>query len=177
MLIDQIVTKERPLPTELLDLDPISYIYFTTLFNNREINSDDVSKSTRGIIETSKLREHGILVKGREKRGRTFEVKQPVDRLDQLILKFKNGTADKQPTLFTEETASLLPHGFLLVDCVHLLLGTVEVGENVLPWLERFQGLRPQLRAALEYLRDRNKSFETSAKKILGLMDERTLFT
>jgi hypothetical protein len=63
------------------------------------------------------------------------------------------------------------------VDYVHLLLGLAENGESVLPWLERFRGLRPQIRAALEFLAQRNKNFADSSRKILGLIDERTLFT
>jgi hypothetical protein len=70
-----------------------------------------------------------------------------------------------------------MPSGVLFIDCVHFLLGMVEVGENILPWLEKFRGLRPQIRAACEYLALRNKAFEPSARKVLGLIDERTLFT
>lgn len=177
MLVDQIVTKERPLPTELEEIDRPSYIYFTTLCGQREIKSDDVSKSTRGIIEPSELREYGLIIKGREKRGRSFEVKLPVERLDDLKLKFKDGTVGSQTSLFGENRESQLPGDILFVDCVHLLLGLAEVGENILPWLEKFRGLRPQIRAACEYLASRNKAFEAAAKKVLGLLDERTLFT
>jgi len=177
MLVDQIVTKERPLPTELEDIDRASYIYFTTLCGQREIKSDDVSKSTRGIIEPSELREYGLIIKGREKRGRSFEVKLPVERLDDLKLKFQDGALSSQTSLFGENGDSRLPSNILFVDCVHLLLGLAEVGENILPWLEKFRGLRPQIRAACEYLASRNKVFESSARKVLGLLDERTLFT
>ncbi len=177
MLVDQIVTKERPLPTELENIDRPSYIYFTTLCVKREIKSDDVSKSTRGIIEPSELREYGLIIKGREKRGRSFEVKLPVERLDDLKLKFRDGALGSQTSLFGENGESQLPTDILFVDCVHLLLGLAEVGENILPWLEKFRGLRPQIRAACEYLASRNKVFESPARKVLGLLDERTLFT
>ncbi|MEW5799665.1 MAG: DNA methyltransferase [Bacteroidota bacterium] len=176
MLVDQIVTKERPLPTELETIDDPSYIYFTTLCGQREIKSDDLSKSIRGIIEPSELREYGLIIKGREKRGRSFEVKLPVERLNDLKLKFKDGAVSSQASLFGENGDSRLPSGILFVDCVHLLLGLAEVGENILPWLEKFRGLRPQIRAACEYLA-RNKAFEAPARKVLGLLDERTLFT
>lgn len=177
MLVDQIITKEDPLPGELSDVDIPSYIYFTALYRLKEIKSDDVSKSTRGIIETSELRERGLIIKGREKRGRTFEVKQPSERLEELKRKFILEWPSEQLTLFADEGQPILPKDFLFVDCVHLLLGLAEAGENVLPWLEKFRGLRPQLRAALEYLGQRNPLFEQPSKTVLGLMDERTLFT
>ncbi len=123
VLVDQIITKDNPTPTELQDIDPESYIYFTALCNNKEISSDDVSKSTRGIIEPSVLKEKGLLVKGREKRGRTFEVKQPLERLNDLKQKFHFTTATEQPTLFPLEERTTLPNDILFVDCVHLLLG------------------------------------------------------
>lgn len=175
MLVDQIVAKEDPLPSELSDIDIPSYIYFTSLYRLKEIKSDDVSKSTRGLIETSELRERGLIIKGREKRGRTFEVKQPSERVEELKRKFHLEWPTEQLTLFLDEGQPILPKDFLFVDCVHLLLGLAEAGENVLPWLEKFRGMRPQLRAALEYLAQRNPSFEQPAKTVLGLMDERTL--
>ena len=177
VLVDQLISKDHPLPTELQDVDTESYIYFTALCTNREISRDDVSKSTRGIIQPSILREKGLLVNGREARGRTFEVKQPLERLNELKQKFHFETLTEQPTLFPLEDRITLPEGILFVDCVHLLLGMVEAGENVLPWMDKLRGFRPQIRAAMEYLSKRNKNFEPAATKIIALMDERTLFT
>ena len=84
MMVDLLLTKDNPLPTELEDIDVPSYIYLTALCSNKEISVDSVSKIVRGIIEPSELREYGIIVKGRENRGRTFEVKQPLERLNEL---------------------------------------------------------------------------------------------
>lgn len=182
MLVDQLVAREQPLPSELEDLlnsdppDRVSYVYFRALCGNREIKSDDVNKYTRGIIEVSELKDAGLLVKGREQRGRTFEVKQPVERLNELKEKFHGNNGMAQTGLFDGEGRTY-PADIPFVDYVHLLLGLAETGENVLPWLERFRGLRPQIRAALEYLTQRNKNFAEPARKILGLIDERTLFT
>ncbi|MDZ7363395.1 MAG: DNA methyltransferase [candidate division KSB1 bacterium] len=175
MLVDQIVTKDHPLPPELSDIDVPSYIYFTTLCSQKEIKSDEVSKSTRGIIETGELRARGLIIKGREKRGRTYEVKQPAERLEELKHKFQREWPKEQLSLFGEQDYVTLPKDFLFVDCVHLLLGLAAAGENLLPWLERFRGLRPQLRAGCEYLASRNKAFEKPAKTVLGLLDERVL--
>jgi len=177
MLVDQILIRERPLPPELETIDIPSYIYFTALCRQREIKSDEISKSMRGIISVDVLKKAGLIIKGREKRGRTFEVKQPLERLNELKEKFNRQAITAQIDLFSESEDAELPGDLLLVDCVHLLLGLAEAGENVLPWLERLRGLRPRLRAALVFLREQNKNFVASIDKILGLVDERTLFS
>jgi len=164
VLVDQIVTKEQPLPAELADIDTPSYIYFTTLCDHREIKSDDVNKSTRGLIEPAGLHKYGLIRKGREKRGRTIEVKSPIERLEEL-----RGVFKEKPAGTREDV--------LFIDYVHLLLGTAQAGENLLPWVEKFRGLRPQIQAAVEYLVMRNKNlFASPAKKVLGLIDERFSF-
>jgi adenine-specific DNA methylase len=176
MLVDQLVAKEQPLPTELEDIDIPSYIYFRALSGIREIKGDEVNKYTRGLIEVAELKNAGLIIRGREKRGRSFEVKQPSERLNELKERFKIEEDGPQPELFEggeRKYAADIP----FVDYVHLLLGLAENGESVLPWLERFRGLRPQIRAALEFLAQRNKNFADSSRKILGLIDERTLFT
>ncbi|MBK6914970.1 MAG: hypothetical protein IPH11_15415 [Ignavibacteriales bacterium] len=175
MMVDQLLTKDNPLPQELEDIDVPSYIYLTALCSNKEITVDSVSKIVRGIIEPSELRECGIIVKGRENRGRTFEVKQPTERLNELKEKFRNGSSSQQ-TLFND-TEIHLPENILLVDVLHFLLGLAESGDNLLPWLEKFGGLKPKIRAALEHMMRENKNFVSPAKKVLGLLDERTLFT
>jgi len=175
MMVDQLLTKDNPLPPELEDIDVPSYIYLTALCSNKEITVDSVSKIVRGIIEPSELREYGIIVKGRESRGRTFEVKQPLERLNKLKEKFRNENGSQQ-TLF-DDTEIRLPENILLVDVLHFLIGLAESGDNLLPWLEKFGGLKPQIRAALEYMMRENKNFVSPAKKVLGLLDERTLFT
>jgi len=177
MLVDQILSRERPLPPELETIDIPSYIYFTALCRQREIKSDDISKSMRGMISVEELKKAGLIIKGREKRGRTFEVKQPLERLNELKEKFSRQALTAQMDLFAESEEAELPGDLLLVDCVHLLLGLAEAGENVLPWLERLRGLRPRLRAGLLFLREQNKNFAAPIDKILGLVDERTLFS
>jgi len=177
MLVDQILSQERSLPPELESIDVPSYIYFTALCRQREIKSDEISKSTRGIISVDELKRAGLIIKGREKRGRSFEVKQPLERLNDLQEKFSRQALTAQMDLFAESEDAELPGDLLLVDCVHLLLGLAEAGENAVPWLERLRGIKPRLRAALVFLREQNKNFAASIDKILGLIDERTLFS
>ena len=143
----------------------------------KEITADELSKGTRGIIETSVLKDCGLVIKGRQNRGRSFEVKLPVERVNELKSKFHDNISLQSELFNSEPSAALLP-GTNFVDYVHYLIALAELGENVRPWLEKFSGMRPQIRAALDYLLNHPKvSFKESVRKVLGLMDERTLFT
>ncbi|MBN1551275.1 hypothetical protein JW979_07395, partial [bacterium] len=177
LLVDQLVSKERPLPTELEDLDRISYVYFSSLCGYKEISADEMSKNSRGIIEPAELKAHGLIIKGRANRGRSFEIKQPAERMNDLKILFKE-KVQSQIQLFEDPQTDMLPQGVIFIDVMHMLIGTAELGENVRPWLEKFSGLRPQIRAALEYLMNHPRvPFKDSAKKVMNLLDERTLFT
>lgn len=81
MFVDQLVTKEKPLPGELADIDPESYVYLISLCEKKEIKSDEVHKATRGIMEIDDLIKAGLLIKGRTKGGRTYEVKTPMEKI------------------------------------------------------------------------------------------------
>ena len=94
-----------------------------------------------------------------------------------LKKKFGAGSASLQTTLFDEDLTQVVTPGVVFIDYVHFLIGLAENGESVMEWLEKFRGKRPQIRAALDYLARRNRNFSEPVRKILGLMDERTLFT
>jgi hypothetical protein len=175
MMVDQLVTKESPLPSELENIDVPSYIYLTSLFHTKEIKVDEVSKGVRGIIDPSELREYGLIIKRRETGTRTYYVKQPSERLNDLKAKIYTSGSFNETDLFGGE-GIVLPNNILVVDVIHLLLGTAEIGDNLLPWLEKFSGLRPQIRAAMEYF-IKNDRFTSAAKRVLSLLDERSLFT
>ena len=176
MMVDQLTSEETTLPPELEDIDVQSYVYLACLCDRKEIKSDEVHKATRGITEPSTLIESGLMIKGRAGRGRTYEVKTPLERLDLLKKKFGADTKNPQGLLFDEELNPVGISGIVFIDYVHLLIGLAETGESVMEWLERFRGRRPQIRAALDYLARRNRNFSEPVRKILGLMDERTLF-
>lgn len=176
MMVDQLTTEESALPQELEDIDTPSYVYLTCLCDRKEIKSDEVHKATRGITEPSALMERDLMIKGRAKRGRTYEVKSPTERLDVLKKKFGVQQTDAQGTLFDEELTAVNMPGVIFIDYVHFLIGLAETGESVLEWLDTFRGRRPQIRAALEYLAKRNRTFLEPVRKIMGLMDEKTLF-
>jgi len=43
--------------------------------------------------------------------------------------------------------------------------------ENLVPWLNDFRPVMPQVRVALEYLKGRNPTFQLPANKILSLVE------
>jgi len=171
MLVDQLVSLERPLPGELEEIDRPSYVYLTALSEKNEIKSDEVHKATRGIIEVDELLEAGLMKKGRAGRGRTFEVKTPSERFSTLLEKFKDESPVTQNRLFDDQPAPPGNGSSLFIDRLHFLIGLAEGRENLRPWIERWGGEIPQIRAACEYLLDRRKEFAPALKKILTMID------
>ena len=49
-------------------------------------------------------------------------------------------------------------------------------GENLRPWIEHFQGLAPQIRAACEYLKQRQPHYAAAYDKILAFVQVTPLF-
>jgi putative DNA methylase len=122
MLVDQLTSVEQELPGELEDVDPLSYVYLTSLCGRGEVKSDEVHKATRGILEPDELLEAGLIIRGRAKRGRTYEVKQPIERLPILRKRFGAGETRPQAELFSEDLSESIRPGVLFIDYVHFLL-------------------------------------------------------
>ena len=176
-MVDDLIAKDHPLPSELEDVDAESRIYLMRLCEfPREIKSDDVSKLTRGVLEPDDLLKSGLIIKGRAKRGRTYEVKQPSERYRDLAEKFGEGEAVVQKTLFGEELQPRAQSKLLFIDRVHLLMGLADAGENLRPWLERFRGLTPQIRAACQHLKTKQEKFTPACDKILRFLEVDPLF-
>jgi putative DNA methylase len=173
-LVDQLISKEQPLPSELEDIDAESRIYLLALCDRREIKSDDLHKATRGILELEDLLEAGLIIKGRAGRGRAFEVKQPAERFQQLTEIFRERPTP-QGELFGDAEHRVLPRA-RFVDYVHLLMALAEGGDPLAPWLERFRGETPRLRAACDYLSSRNKTFAPALRKVRDLIEVGPLF-
>jgi hypothetical protein len=173
-LVDQLVTMDRPLPSELEDVDAESRVYFLALCDRKEVKTDEVHKVTRGILEPEDLIEAGLIIKGRAGRGRTYEVKQPAERAAQIEAKFR---VQVSPQLnLIEDPRPKTKGRVYFIDYLHLLMAKGEAGENLIPWLERFRGETPRLRAACEHLATRNRGFATTLGKIRDMLEVGPLF-
>ena len=86
-IVDQLVTREHPLPPELENVEGITYAWLKLLAQHRrEVAVDKISKSTRALqVSVEDLKKAGLIVRGRTGRGRTYEVKQPRERLGALL--------------------------------------------------------------------------------------------
>jgi adenine-specific DNA methylase len=171
MMVEQIVTTQRPLPSELENIDPISYVYLTCLCDRKEIKSDEVHKTTRGLMEPDALIKAGVMRKGRAKRGRTYEVKTPDERYSDLQKLFAAKTKSiSQLSLFPEMEEAKFDR-VALVDALHFLMGLADAQENLIPWLKECQPIIPQIRVAMEYLREKNPTFQVPVERILSLIE------
>lgn len=171
MMVEQLVTTQQPLPSELEHIDPISYVYLTCLCDRMEIQSDEVHKSTRGILEIEALMKAGIIRKGRAKRGRTYEVKHPDERYKELSELFRKKSRLFDQTVLFPEMEEEKFDNVALVDVIHYLMGLADASENLVPWLNEFRPVMPQMRVALEYLKGRNPTFQEPINRILGLVE------
>jgi len=130
-----------------------------------------VHKATRGILEIDELMKAGVMRKGRAKRGRTYEVKQPDERYKDLQVLFKKDTKNfHQVKLFPEMEEERFDN-VALVDIIHYLMGLANASENLMLWLNEFKQVVPQVRVALEYLKIRNPTFQIPTQKILSLIE------
>lgn len=173
-LVDQLVTRDQPLPSELEDIDAESRIYLLALCDKKEIKSDDLHKATRGVLEPEDLMAAGLIIKGRAGRGRTYEVKQPAERFQGLAVKFRVEASPQAD--FFEEGRVKSKGRVCFIDYIHFLMALAEGGEPLMPRLERFRGEIPRLRSACDYLAARNKAFAPTLKKIHDLLDVGPLF-
>ena len=180
-IVDQLVTRERPLPPELEeDIDPISYVWLRVLLDRKmEINVNDLNKALRAMqVSAEDLKKAGLIVKGRTGRGRYFKVKQPDERLNLLKERLEPSLAPQreQMALFDDMERPIVQN-VALVDLLHLMIGLVRSGESVGPWLERFWGFRPKLRVAFRHVRDHRKDWSETIDRVLHLLEGRPLFS
>lgn len=178
-MVDQLVTKQRPLPPELEDVDPISYAWLRVLLKiRREVKYDEVNKALRAMrVSSDDLKKAGLIVRGRTGRGRTYEVKQPHERLNSLLENLKTPATPAwiQGSLFDDKGDPVIRE-IRLVDLIHLCIGLAASNESIAPWLERFSGERPKVRAALNFIKDVRPDWEGPISRILPLVDDLALF-
>ena len=75
-----------------------------------------------------------------------------------------------------DEMSRPIVHNVSLVDLIHLFIGLSWAGESVAPWLERFSHMRPKLRAALRFARERRKDWKEHIDRVLNIMEGVPLF-
>src|SRR5450759_1066362 len=102
-IVDQLVTRERPLPAELESIDSLSYVWLRSLMPRRsEVPVDTLSKDLRALqVSIDDVKNAGLVIRGRTGRGRTYEVKQPEERLEAAMEALAKVSARQaQPNLF-----------------------------------------------------------------------------
>lgn len=158
-MVEQMISKESPLPAELENADVISRIWLRALCNARELSIDSIRKLTQGILELGDLTRYvpPLVRKGRVKGGRTYEVLTPLERASALSEVLRGATSRSEQLTFLDSTDNTpIVIGPKLVDVLHLLIANAEQGERLDHLVERFRGQREQIRAALEYLKQRD---------------------
>jgi|GEM_PF-468350 len=191
LMVEQIVSSKTPLPSELENVDALTQVWLLAeLYKKREVSVDSISKDTRGVFEVSDLTGHKppLLRKGRVKGGRTYEVLTPTERIGGLMDKWMNGLMGESAVERLEQTELDLPHastnpriqqsgvGPPLVDVLHVLVAQAELGERLDQLVERFRSQREAIRAALQYLKQRDPDrWQKSCDKLLPFYDDTML--
>lgn len=172
-IVDQLVTRERPLPPELEDIDALSYAWLRLLaLRHTEIGVDKLSKGLRAMqVTIEDFKAAGLLTRGRAGRGRSYEVKQPRTRLELALERLEKAAPNlAQGALFAGNGAS--DWGNLnLVDLLHVLMGLAEAGESVVPIAERFESRRAQIVAGLRFVRNVRPDWHAAIDRVLAVME------
>ena len=177
-IVDQLVTRERPLPPELEDIDALSYAWLRLLMPVRgEVSVDKVSKGLRAMqVNTEELKRAGLIIRGRTGRGRTYEVKQPRDRLEDARKRLQKAYEQTVQSVLFQDDPALAPTTAPLVDLLHALIALADAGEPVLPLLERFPSSHAVLRAGCRFLRDERADWATAIDRVLAVIEGTPLF-
>jgi len=175
-IVDQLVTRERPLPAELEGIDSLSYVWLRCLMARRaEVSVDSLSKDLRALqVSIDDIKDAGLVIRGRTGRGRTYEVKQPEERLETALEALaKVSGRQVQTKLFGE---SGLPDGLVMTDLWQALIALANAGESVLDLLERFKPQWPEIAAGLRYCRLARSDWEQPIDRVLKVMEGVPLF-
>ena len=178
-IIDQLVTRERPLPSELEDIDALSYGWLRLLMPVRgEVGVDKVNKGLRAMqVNTEDLKKAGLIIRGRTGRGRTYEVKQPLDRLEDIGKRLRKAYERPAQGVLFQDNPRLVTAAVPLVDLLHVLIALAEAGEPIWPWIERFPDRQGQLRAAFRFLRDERADWAGAIDRVLAVIEGAPLFS
>jgi hypothetical protein len=145
--------------------------------HRREVNVDKISKGVRALqASTEDLKKAGLIVRGRTGRGRTYEVKQPRERLEALREKLHKASQTTEQAALFEGHAAANVDKVLLVDLLHVLIALADAGESVLPWLERFDARRTEILAGLRFVRDLRADWTGAIDRVIAVMEGAPLF-
>ncbi len=175
-IVDQLVTRERPLPPELENIDSLSYVWLRCLMPRRaEITVDSLSKDLRALqVSIDDVKDAGLVVKGRTGRGRTYEVKQPKERLEAAMESLaKVFVRQAQQKLFGDTGQ---PEGLLMANLWQALIALADAGESVLDLLERFKPQWPEIAAGMRYCRLARSDWEQPIDRVIAVMEGTPLF-
>jgi adenine-specific DNA methylase len=177
-IVDQLVTREQPLPPELENVEGLTYAWLRLLAPyRREVNADEISKGARALqVSTEDMKKAGLIIRGRTGRGRTYEVKQPQERLEMLLERFRQSpSTTTQAVLFdaagTDFKSVPTNDGTPLVDLLHLMIALADAGESVLPWVERFDARRAEILAGLRFVRNLRPDWAAAIDRVIAVME------
>lgn len=172
-IVDQLVTRERPLPPELEDIDALSYAWLRLLASRHtEISVDKLSKGLRAMQVTAEdFKKAGLITRGRATRGRAYEVKQPRARLELALERLRQVAPDPTQTGLFEPSAAEDWGDLHLMDLLHALIGLAEAGESVLSVLERFENRRAAILAGLRFVRTERSDWQPVIDRVLAVIE------
>ena len=99
------------------------------------------------------------------------KVRVPVERHKDLTKLFKSKSKSLDQLLLFPELEEAKFDNVALVDILHYLMGLAEAGENLVPWLNQFKPIIPNIRVSFEYLLDKNPTFQSPIKKALNIIE------
>jgi putative DNA methylase len=170
-IVDQLVTRERPLPAELENVDALSYVWLRCLMPRRtEVTVDSLSKDLRALrVSIEDVKNAGLVVRGRTGRGRTYEVKQPEARLEAAAEALGTVNARQAQTKLFDDAGR--PRDLMMVDLWQALIALASAGESVLDLLEQFRAQWPEIAAGLRYCRTARSDWERPIARVLAIME------
>ncbi len=170
-IVDQLVTRDRPLPAELENVDSLSYVWLRCLMPRRaEVAVDSLSKDLRALqVSIEDVKNAGLAVRGRTGRGRTYEVKQPSQRLEAALAALESIAASRAQVKLFDDNG--VPEGLMFADLWQALIALADAGESVLPLLEKFRAQWPEIAAGLKYCRRVRSDWEMAIDRVIAVME------
>lgn len=162
MCIDGVMQTENNLPQNLIDIDPISYLYFKYLCDKKTVDALTMENLCQGIADPNVLIKQELIHLTRMRGERIFVINEPLVRYEKLKENYFDSWQNFgiQADLFVPNHSSKSFLRTCLIDIVHLALGLAFYGENLRPWLAAQNSVSTKVLEACSYLKRRNVTFE-----------------